>query len=73
MQHIGAFAQLHDKIGDLGVSRVQSDDRLRTDRVLQSEEQVKVIQAITSVIQALPPNEAIGPVEVGTAISNFLK
>lgn len=33
---------------------------------------MKVIQAITSVIQALPPNEAIGPVEVGTSISNYI-
>lgn len=32
--------------------------------MLQVEEQTKVIQAITSVIQALSPGEAIGPVEV---------
>ncbi|RSH89503.1 hypothetical protein EHS25_002053 [Saitozyma podzolica] len=42
VQHIGAFSDLHGKIGDLGT---------------------KVIQAITSVIQALSPPDAIGPVE----------
>ncbi|WVR03182.1 hypothetical protein IAU60_000173 [Kwoniella sp. DSM 27419] len=46
VQHIGAFSDLHGKIGDLG-----------------AEEQSKVIQAITSVIQALAPDDAIGPVE----------
>ncbi|ORY23548.1 armadillo-type protein [Naematelia encephala] len=46
VQHIGAFSELHGKIGDLG-----------------PEEQTKVIEAITSVIQALSPGDAIGPVE----------
>ncbi|OXG35215.1 hypothetical protein C367_00450 [Cryptococcus neoformans Ze90-1] len=46
VEHIGAFSELHGKIGDMG-----------------SEEQSKVIQGISSVIQALPPKEAIGPVE----------
>ncbi|WVF66636.1 hypothetical protein IAT40_001376 [Kwoniella sp. CBS 6097] len=46
VQHIGAFSELHGKIGDLG-----------------AEEQSKVIQGITSVIQALAPMDAIGPVE----------
>nr|XP_031862141.1 uncharacterized protein CI109_002554 [Kwoniella shandongensis]KAA5529213.1 hypothetical protein CI109_002554 [Kwoniella shandongensis] len=46
VEHIGAFSELHGKIGDLG-----------------AEEQSKVIQAITSVIQALQPGDAIGPVE----------
>ncbi|WVQ82597.1 hypothetical protein IAT38_004727 [Cryptococcus sp. DSM 104549] len=46
VEHIGAFSELHGKIGDLG-----------------DEEQSKVIQAITSVIQALSPPDAIGPVE----------
>ncbi|KAK8844673.1 hypothetical protein IAR55_006522 [Kwoniella newhampshirensis] len=46
VEHIGAFSELHGKIGDLG-----------------AEEQSKVIQAITSVIQALQPADAIGPVE----------
>ncbi|WWD06250.1 hypothetical protein V865_004336 [Kwoniella europaea PYCC6329] len=46
VEHIGAFAELHGKIGDLG-----------------PEEQSKVIQGITSVIQALAPGDAVGPVE----------
>ncbi|WRT63297.1 uncharacterized protein IL334_000202 [Kwoniella shivajii] len=46
VEHIGAFADLHGKIGDLG-----------------AEEQSKVIQGITSVIQALAPADAVGPVE----------
>nr|XP_019048282.1 hypothetical protein I302_02051 [Kwoniella bestiolae CBS 10118]OCF27212.1 hypothetical protein I302_02051 [Kwoniella bestiolae CBS 10118] len=46
VEHIGAFAELHGKIGDLG-----------------PEEQSKVIQGITSVIQALAPADAVGPVE----------
>lgn len=44
--HIGAFSELHSKIGDLG-----------------PEEQTKVIEGITSVIQALRPTEAVGPVQ----------
>lgn len=44
--HIGAFSELHSKIGSLG-----------------AEEQVKVVQGITSVIQALDPDEAVQPVE----------
>lgn len=44
--HIGAFSELHSKIGDLG-----------------PEEQTKVIEGITSVIQALEPTEAVGPVQ----------
>ncbi|CAK9779796.1 ARM repeat-containing protein [Cutaneotrichosporon oleaginosum] len=46
VQHIGAFSELHGKIGDLG-----------------PEEQTKVIEGITSVIQALAPADAIGPVQ----------
>ncbi|WWC85404.1 uncharacterized protein L201_000267 [Kwoniella dendrophila CBS 6074] len=46
VEHIGAFAELHGKIGDLG-----------------PEEQSKVVQGITSVIQALNPPDAVGPVE----------
>lgn len=44
--HIGAFSELHGKIGSLG-----------------TEEQVKVVQGITSVIQALEPDDAVQPVE----------
>ncbi|KAL7420320.1 hypothetical protein Q5752_005289 [Cryptotrichosporon argae] len=46
VQHIGAFSELHGKIGDL-----------------MPEEQTKVIEGITSVIQALKPADAIGPVQ----------
>ncbi|RXK39632.1 hypothetical protein M231_03134 [Tremella mesenterica] len=46
VQHIGAFSELHGKLGELG-----------------PEEQIKVVQAITSVIQALAPPDAVGPVE----------
>ncbi|KAL1406931.1 hypothetical protein Q8F55_006343 [Vanrija albida] len=46
VNHIGAFSELHGKIGDLG-----------------PEEQTKVIEGITSVIQALPPGDAIAPVQ----------
>lgn len=46
VQHIGAFSELHGKIGDLG-----------------GDEQTKVIEAITSVIQALQPIDAVGPVQ----------
>ncbi|WVQ72312.1 hypothetical protein IAR50_001862 [Cryptococcus sp. DSM 104548] len=46
VEHIGAFAQLHGKIGGM-----------------KDEEQVMVIQGITSVIQALQAANAIGPVE----------
>jgi hypothetical protein len=62
VQHIGAFSDLHGKIGDLGVSRRP----FRADP--QPEEQTKVIQAITSVIQALSPPDAIGPVEVSRSV-----
>lgn len=37
--------------------------------VLQVDEQTKVIQAITSVIQALAPGEAISPVEVSCSVA----
>ncbi|BEJ13429.1 hypothetical protein CspHIS471_0306030 [Cutaneotrichosporon sp. HIS471] len=46
VDHIGAFSELHGKIGDLG-----------------PDEQTKVIEGITSVIQALAPANAIGPVQ----------
>ncbi|ODN73851.1 hypothetical protein L202_07374 [Cryptococcus amylolentus CBS 6039] len=46
VEHIGAFADLHGKIGGM-----------------KDEEQVMVIQGITSVIQALQAADAIGPVE----------
>jgi len=69
VQHIGAFAQLHDKIGDLGVSARYPRSRRPAER--QAEEQTKVIQAITSVIQALPAVDAIGPVEASLADSFY--
>lgn len=59
VEHIGAFADLHGKIGSLGVSA-----QLRRRLTDKAEEQVKVVQAITSVIQALSPDSAIPPVEV---------
>jgi hypothetical protein len=63
VEHIGAFADLHGKIGDLGVGLPSIWTWDSTDR-RQPDEQVKVIQAITSVIQALDPHQAIDPVYV---------
>ena len=61
VQHISAVSQLHGRIGDLEVGHYARCLKL----TFQVEEQTKVIQAITSVIQALAPSDAIGPIEVG--------
>jgi hypothetical protein len=56
---------LHGKIGDLGVSVSSSMlSWIRDADEVQPDEQVKVIQGITSVIQALVPTDAIDPVYV---------
>ena len=70
VQHIGAFSDLHDKIGSLGVSRAEAKVGF-TETLRQVDEQTKVIEAITSVIQALSPGEAIGPVEVRFSLVQY--
>jgi hypothetical protein len=65
VEHIGAFSELHGKIGDLGVSvLLLLLSCIRDADEVQPDEQVKVIQGITSVIQALVPTDAIDPVYV---------
>lgn len=63
--HIGAFAELHAGLTGVPVRLFFQCFGLiiRLDKS-QDTEKMKVLQSIASVIQALPPEEEIPPVEV---------
>jgi hypothetical protein len=66
-QHVEAFGILHGRIGSLQVSdRFWPITRSKpTQRpAKQPPDQVKVIEAITSILQALPPSESVTAVIV---------
>ena len=63
--HISAFGELHANISGIPVSFSHvSEESGRIDVLRQDTEKGKVLQSIASVIQALPAEEEIPPVEV---------
>lgn len=61
--HLHAFGALHASLPNIPVS-VEQILSHSIDLRFQDTERSKVLQSISSVIQALPPEDEIGPVEV---------
>jgi hypothetical protein len=72
-QHVEAFGVLHGRVSSLQVSQEFTVSEFRGQRcslpptcsqTTQPLDQVRVIEAITSILQALPPAESVQPVVV---------